>query len=717
MTELIIVRAAHAVLAASLAVAATLSFPVTPKRPVADVFHGVKIAEDYRWLESGDSAEVKAWTLEQNAATRAYLDKVPARADAKEKIAAYYKQLLPSYDRVTPRPGAIFAMKFQPPKNQPLLVVLASPDDLSSERVILDPNVKQEKGLLSIDWYKPSLDGKRVAVAMSEKGSEDGSLYFFDVETAKPIGEAVPRVQYPTGGGSAAWTADGGGVYYTRYPQGEERPKEDRNFYQQIYFHKLGTPASSDAYVLGKDFPRIAEIGLDTSDDGRFVLAIVANGDGGEYALHLMRPDKTWAQLSRFEDKVVAAEMSPSGDLFLLSRKGAPRGQVLRLDAGESDLAKARLIVKEGKAALEGRFKDSGIAVTRARLYVTALDGGPSQVQVYDHDGKLKGAMPLPDVSAVLESAPYGDDGVLVRAQTYLEPAAWFRYDGATVERTAMVTKAPVDFSDAEVVREFAASKDGTKVPMSIIRRKGTILDGRNPVLLTGYGGYGNSLKPRFLAIKGRLFLDKGGIVVVANIRGGGEYGEEWHRQGNLDKKQNVFDDFIAVARHLVERKYASPSTLAIEGGSNGGLLMGAALTQRPDLFRAVVAHVGLFDMLRVELHPNGAFNVTEFGTVKDPEQFKALRDYSPYHNVKDGTTYPSVFFLTGEHDGRVDPMNSRKMAARLQASGSKNPVYLRVSMDSGHGIGTALSERIEQDADVFAFLDDQLGLSRAATR
>lgn len=268
-----------------------------------------------------------------------------------------------------------------------------------------------------------------------------------------------------------------------------------------------------------------------------------------------------------------------------------------------------------------------------------------------------------------------------------------------------------MDFSDIEVVREFATSKDGTQVPLNILRRKGTPLDGNNPTLLTAYGGYGISLRPEF-NFTDRIWFDRGGIKVIANIRGGGEYGEAWHFGGNLTHKQNGFDDFAASAQHLIERGYTKPARLATEGGSNGGLLMGAFLTQHPDLARAVVSHVGIYDMLRVELDPNGAFNVTEFGTVKDPAQFKALYAYSPYHHVVDGTKYPAVFFLAGATDGRVNPANSRKMTARLQAATSSGrPILLRLSGNSGHGMGTALSERIAQEADVFAFLFDQLGV------
>jgi prolyl oligopeptidase len=275
---------------------------------------------------------------------------------------------------------------------------------------------------------------------------------------------------------------------------------------------------------------------------------------------------------------------------------------------------------------------------------------------------------------------------------------------------TALKEKGAADFSDCEVIREFATSKDGTRVPLNIIQRKGTRRDGNNPVVLYGYGGYGINLEPSYnLAL--RPLLDRGVVYVYANLRGGGEFGEAWHRAGMLTKKQNVFDDFAAAAERLIELRYTTPARLAIEGGSNGGLLMGAALTQHPELFRAVVAHVGIYDMLRVELQPNGAFNVTEFGTVKEADQFRALYGYSPYHHVTDGTRYPAVLFLTGANDPRVDPSHSRKMTARLEASGTKLPVLLRTTNAAGHGIGTALSERIAQQADVTAFLFDQLGV------
>jgi prolyl oligopeptidase len=310
------------------------------------------------------------------------------------------------------------------------------------------------------------------------------------------------------------------------------------------------------------------------------------------------------------------------------------------------------------------------------------------------------------------------EDDVLFAATSYVEPTTWYRFRArdASTRRTALFPDYPVSFDDAEVVRDFTESKDGTRVPINVIRRKDTELDGQNPVLLTGYGGFGLSRAPRFSAVR-RIWLDQGGVYAVANIRGGGEYGEEWHRNGSHTHKQNSFDDFYACMQYLVDTGYTTPEKLAIEGGSNGGLLMGAMIVQHPEAARTVISHVGIYDMLRVELSSNGRFNIPEYGTVLDPEQFEALYAYSPYHNVRDGVAYPAVLFLTGANDPRVDPMQSRKMTARLQAATSSGlPILLRTSSDSGHG-GLPLSEAIEQIADVYGFIFDQMGIEFHHTR
>jgi prolyl oligopeptidase len=684
--------------------------PPTERIPVTDEYHGVRVVDDYRWLEKADSPSVKAWTEAQNQYTRGWLDARPDREDIAAQLTALYANDTPSHSGIVSRPGRIFALKFQPPKQQRLLVTLASADDLASEIIVLDPNEIEPKGQVAMDWFVPSPDGKLVAVCLSENGSEDGTLHFYRTDTGERLADRIPRVQYPTGGGSAAWAPDGAGVFYTRYPHRGERPEADLNFFQQVYFHQLGTPVSADEYSIGRDFPRIAGIRLEASENGQWLLASVANGDGGEFAHYVRGTERgaTWRQIARHEDGVKEVCVSHDGAaIYLRSVKDAPRGRVLRIPA-DGSLRDAEVIVPESNAVIEA------ISPTAKFLFVADIIGGPSRIRQFDLDGKGERELPLPPASGVSHPIAAGDR-ILFRQTSFIQPAAWMLYDPAdgSLRKTALFNTSPVDFSDIEAVREFATSWDGTLIPLTVLRRKGTELDGNNPALLYGYGGYGHIMRPGFDFEK-RLWFDRGGIYAVANLRGGGEYGEEWHLAGNLTKKQNVFDDFAACARHLIARGYTRSERLAVEGRSNGGLLMGAFLTQHPGLARAVVAHVGIYDMLRVELDPNGAFNVTEFGTVKDPAQFRALHAYSPYHNVTDGTEYPAVFFLAGEADGRVNPANSRKMTARLQAAtASGRPILARISAASGHGMGTALTERIAQQADVYAFLFDQLGMSR----
>jgi len=689
--------------------------PAAEKKPVFNEYHGTKVEDDYQWLENDDDPAVKAWSDAENKRTRADLDSLASRAGIEKQLKDWCAKTSPSYSSIVARPGILFAMKFQPPKQQPMLVTLASANDLKSEKVLVDPNQIDSKGTTAIDWFEPSLDGKKAAVSLSKGGSEDGTLHFFDTAAGKELGDTIAHVQYPTAGGSAAWNADGSGVYYTRFPRKGERSDEDLNFYQQVYFHKLGTADSADTYSIGKEFPRIAEVKLESSGDGKYILATVANGDGGDFAHYLLGPDGAWKQVTQFSDQVKLARLGRDNALYLLSRAGAPRGKILRLSLDTPELSKAVEIVPASEAVVQQ------IEPATDALYVVDLLGGPSQVRRFDLDGKNPVTIPIAPISNVQELVAQDDGSLLFRDTSYTEPAAWFEVKVGQLEpeKTALVSTSPVSFSDIEVTREFAPSKDGTKVPLNILRRKGTKLNGNNPTLLYGYGGYGVSMSPGYdftrLDFARRLWFDRGGVYVVANIRGGGEFGEEWHKAGNLTNKQNVFDDFAAAAQYLIEKKYTSAAKLALMGGSNGGLLMGALITQHPDLMGAVVSQVGIYDMLRVELAPNGAFNVTEFGTVKNDDQFKALYAYSPYHHVTDGTKYPAILMMTGANDGRVAPYHSRKMTARLQeANKSEHPILLRTSTSAGHGIGTALGERIKQQADIYSFLFAQLGMKPA---
>jgi prolyl oligopeptidase len=693
--------------------------PATPQHPVTDQYQGVSVTDPYRWLENAQDPAVHQWSLAQDTRTRNYLDGLPLRERMYQRLMKQISATSPFYDHLQVAGDRVFALYTQPPKQQRMIALLTNAADPQLARIVVDPNAINPAGTTAVDWFAPSPDGRWLAVSMSDNGSEDGTLHLFEVATGKDQALRIPRVQFPTGGGSVAWREDAKGFWYTRYP-GQERPSAEQHFYQRVYFHSLGADPARDALVLGEDLPKIAEILLDNRYDPKIIIASVANGDGGEFEHFLIDAAGHVTQVTHFADRIVAAAAAPDGSLYLISRKGAPRGALLMLPPGDTEIAHAKVVAPESDGVMQsaGEVFETPIVATSALVYLPELVGGPSRVSLYDHAGAARGELPLPPFASVAEVHPLSDGSVLYRVETYLQPPAFLRYD-PTARRsspTKILETSPVSFTDAVVTRETARSKDGTAVPFNIVRRKGAPPTQPAPLLLYGYGGYGISEIPTFLGSRARLWLDGGGIYVDTNLRGGGEFGEAWHQAGALTRKQNVFDDFIAVAEWLIAHHYTDREHLAIMGESNGGLLMGAVMTQRPDLFRAVVSRVGIYDMLRVELDPNGTFNTAEFGSTKDAAQFQALYADSPYHHVKDGTSYPAVLMLTGETDGRVNPAHSRKMIARLQAAtSSKQPVMLTINSHAGHGMGSALSIVVNQYADIDAFLFDQLGMTLPA--
>jgi len=698
---------------------AVFSPPKAEKVPVTDTYHGVSVVDQYRWLENGDDPKVKEWVAAQNAYSQEYLSKLPQREAIVDFLKKVRQEAHVRYGDFEYAGGKLFALKFDPEKSGASLVVFRSPEDQASEQVVVDLNTLVEGKVFQSSWYKPSVDGSKVGMALGTGGSEDAALYVFEVANGKQIGEPMPRVQFATAGGDMAWSGDGRGFYYTRYPQGNERPPEDANFYQQVYYHVLSTDAMRDRYVIGKEFPRIGETALNTSHDGKHILVTVEDGDGGKYEHFLLAPDDTATQITRFDDKVVDVQFGADDSLWLLSHAKSDRGELDHLATGDVKLKDAMRVIAPMRGSIEGTgsLGDMGRFLAGDHsLYVTVIDGGPEKILKFDLHGKSEGEVPVPAIASVSELVPVAGDTFLYNAETYTLPRQWFQYNGTgTAIALPFKTQTNINLADIEVRREYATSKDGTKVPMTIMMRKGTKLDGTNPTYLTGYGGYGISETPYFLGSFGRLWFDHGGVLVDVNLRGGAEYGESWHVGGNLLNKQHVFDDFVASAQHLIDAKYTSPEHLAIQGGSNGGLLMGAVLTQHPELFRVVLSEVGIYDMLRVELDPNGSFNVTEFGTVKDPALFKAMYAYSPYHNVKAGVKYPAVLFVTGDNDHRVNPAHSRKMIAELQAATASNlPVMLRTNANAGHGFSTDKDEALEEMADIDSFLFAQLGMQMA---
>ncbi len=689
--------------------------PETRKSPVVDTYHATTVRDDYRWLEDASSAAVQKWSDAQNAYARAFLDRLPQADAIRREVTSILSNQSIRYFNVSVAAGRVFCERLEPPQQQPVIVVL---DDLAaadSARVLVDPNQLDPSGLTSIDWYRVSPDGKRLAVSLSVGGSELGDLKIVDVEQGAWLDESIEKVNSGTAGGSLAWTPDSQAFFYTRHlPLHPQRP-DDHRVFQHVYFHQLGTDVSEDRYELGEGFPEIAEIQLASDVRTGRLLATVQKGDGGQFAHYLRSPDGTWRQFSRFGDGLVQAVFGPKDQLYLVSLAGSPRGRLLEVSASSLDLDEARVVIPEGSDTIVSGgtafWGEQTVLCTSDRLYVVYQTGGPSELRAFDTQGQPLAPIGQLDVGAVFGVQLLSNGQLLFGNTSYVQPECFYRYDPAsgTTVATSLRSNSSVSFDDITARRLFARSPDGTRVPMTVMLRKDLELNGDNPCILYGYGGYGISMEPSFRPLN-HVLLRRGVIYVVANLRGGGEFGEQWHRDGALTKKQNVFDDFAACLRELIDQRFTSPSRLAIMGGSNGGLLMGATLTQHPELVRAVVSLVGIYDMLRVELSPNGAFNVTEFGTVKDADQFRALLAYSPLHQVVDGVDYPATLFLTGRNDPRVDPMQSRKMTARLQAAtGDKGLILLRTSANAGHGSGNSVSEQIEQTVDIFAFLCELL--------
>jgi len=680
--------------------------PPTRKAQVTDTYFGTTVRDDYRWLEQLDDPKVKTWAAAQNARAQSFLAALPGRTQLAAQVKKLVSSAPPGFEDLQVVDGKIFALKFDPAKQQKFLVLLNSPDNLDGEKSVCDPNTIDPSGATAIDWFVPSPDGTLAALSLSKNGTEDGDLYFFDVATGKQLPDLIKHVQFPTGGGSAGWTKDGKGIFYTRYPRAGERPAADAHFYQQVYFHQIGAPESEDLYSVGKEFPKIAEVQLQSNLESEYVVATVANGDGGDFEHFVYGPDKKWRQITKFEDKVKKGALAFGPVLYAISLDAAPHGKIVKFALDASEIKPAVVVTPR-----EGVVQE--VAVTDKEILIHTLEGGPSGLYACALDGSNLNEVPTPPISDVSELA-VGKDLVLARIGSYIELPKWFKYEasGNRLTATALNSEPPVNFADLEVTRDFAVSKDGTKIPLNIIHKKQIALDGSHPTILYGYGGYGISESPR-VRLPIRAWYDLGGIFVDTNLRGGGEYGEEWHKAGNLTKKQNVFDDFAACAQYLIDHHYTSTSKLGILGGSNGGLLMGAMITQHPGLMKAVVSQVGLYDSLRVELSPNGLFNTTEFGSVKNLDQFKALYAYSPYNHVVKGTKYPAILLTAGLNDGRVAPYNSFKFAAILQAAAAPgNPILLTVN-SFGHGIGSSLDQQVADITDVFSFFGYELGVNR----
>ncbi|MEQ1850377.1 MAG: prolyl oligopeptidase family serine peptidase [Chthoniobacteraceae bacterium] len=684
------------------------SYPPTRKEDVVDDYHGTKVADPYRWLEDDNAAETKSWVEAENRVTNAFLDGIPQRKQIRERLTKLW-----NYERFGApfkRGGRYFWTYNSGLQNQRVLYVAERLD--AEPRVLLDPNSLSADGTVSLTDYVPSEDGKLLVYGLSRAGSDWEEFHVREVETGKDRGDLLKWVKFS----GASWMKDGTGFFYSRY----DEPKsgdvlKGKNEFQKLYFHKLGTPQGGDALVYErKDH---ADWGFNgrVTDDGRYLIIHVRQGTDPKnrvFYKDLTVPDAKVVELLNDFDAAYGF-IDNVGPVFLFHTDlDAPRYRVIAVDTRAPVRAHWREWIPQAAEKLEdvsyvgGRLIASYLKDARSEVKLFGVDvAGPDPMQT---QAKPLGELKLPGIGTVGGfGGRAGDTETFFSYTSFTEPGAIYRMDVAKAD-FAVWRKPKVDFDSAayETEQVFVQSKDGTRVPMFITHKRGLKLDGSTPTILYGYGGFNISLTPAF-SISRAVWLEMGGIFAVANLRGGGEYGADWHLAGVKLKKQNVFDDFIAAAEWLVKNNYTRPEKLAIQGGSNGGLLVGAVMTQRPELIGAALPAVGVMDMLRFHKFTIGWAWKSDYGSSENAEDFKALHAYSPYHNLKPGTRYPATLVTTADHDDRVVPAHSFKFAARLQecqAAGGP-PVMIRIETSAGHGGGTALKKVIEETTDAWAFL------------
>jgi len=676
-----------------------LPYPATRHAEVADAVPGVRIPDPYRWLEDEKSPEVQSWMEAQDAFARAHLRGLPGR----DAIARRLSQLLYVDVLGAPRHRGnryFYARQFATKEKA---IVFVKEGRRGRERVLLDPNGWTADGSDALGGWWPSWDGKTVAYSVRHDNSDEAVMYLLDVASGKRSGvDVIEGAKYA----AASWTPKGDGFYYTWLPVDRGIPVSERPGWQTIKFHRLGEEPRKDRVVVDKLGDPTTFQSAQLSKDGRWLVRTVSHGWGRNdlYVRDARKAEAPWVALAAGNDALYDVDVFRDR-FYVTTNEGAPHSRIFAVDPSRPSRDAWKEIVPERKDATLDSTRLVG-----GKLALVYLKDAVTHLEVRDLDGKLVREIALPDVGTAGNLVGREDeDEAYFEFKSYTHPPEIFRTSvsrGGT-ELYSRV-KLPVDPALYETEQIFAASKDGTRVPVFVVRRKGAPRDGKAPALLYGYGGFNVAITPSF---KGSIYpwLERGGVYAEAVLRGGSEYGEDWHRAGMLQNKQHVFDDFVAAAEELIERGYTQPSRLVIRGGSNGGLLVGAAETQRPDLFAVVLCHVPLIDMLRYHLFGSGKTWIPEYGTADDPAQFKFLADYSPQQHTRDGVKYPATLVLSADADDRVDPMHARKFAAALQHSSSGGPVLLRIEKHSGHGGADLVRATIEKTADEYAFAFSQL--------
>lgn len=680
-----------------------IKYPNAKKVEQTDDYHGIKIADPYRWLEDIDSADTKAWVDVQNKISSDYLATIPQREQLKKRLTELWNY--EKYSAPFKEGGKYFYYKNDGLQNQYVLYVAESVSDKG--RVLLDPNKLSTDGTVALSGLAVSADGKTLAYGLSAAGSDWQEWRFRSTETGEDLPDVLKNIKFS----GASWTTDGKGVFYSRYPETDEKSKLSAvNYFQKLYYHRLGTPQTEDALIYERTDDKEMGIGASVSEDGRWLNIVVWKGTSPNVLVYYKDLTNPASAIMPLVEKFESGYSFLGNDgttFYFKTDKDAPRGRVVAIDVNAKDRA-WREIVPQAAEPIDG------VSYINSQFVVSYLRDAYTQVRIFDRKGKAVRNLELPGIgTADGFSGKQKDTETFYTFSSFTTPPTIYRYDmkagKSEVFRKSDVKFAPADF---EVKQVFYNSKDGTRVPMFIIHKKGLKLDGTNPTLLYGYGGFSVSLTPGF-SLSRLVWLENGGVYAVPNIRGGAEYGEEWHVAGTKLKKQNVFDDFIAAAEFLIKERYTQPAKLAISGGSNGGLLVGAVLNQRPELFGAALPAVGVMDMLRFHKFTIGRAWTSDYGSPDIKEEFEAIYKYSPLHNIKAGTKYPAVMVTTADHDDRVFPAHSFKYAAALQAAqGGNAPVLIRIETKAGHGAGKPTAKVIEESADIYGFLIKNLGMN-----
>jgi prolyl oligopeptidase len=679
----------------------SVTYPVTRRTNVIDDYNGVKVADPYRWLEDDNSSETKAWVDAQNKVTFAYLQSIPEMPAIRARLTELW-----NYERYGvpfKEGGRYFFTRNDGLQNQSVLFTMASLD--APPTVLLDPNKLSADGTVALANYSISNDGNLMAYALSTAGSDWREWHVRDVRTGQDLSDLVKWSKFS----DAAWTRDGRGFFYSRFdePQKENEFK-GTVFFQKLYYHRLGTPQSEDELVYHRPDQKEWGVNGGVTDDGQYLIITVTQGTDTRNRVFyrgLQKPDSAVVELLNDFDADYTFIDNDGPVFWFRTDLNAPRGRVIAIDIRKPERANWKEIISQAAETLQS------VSMVNDQFIVAYLKDAHSQVKFFTRDGALARELELPGIGTVGGLAgKRSDTETFYSFTSFTVPGTVYRLDLRSAQ--SVVFREPkVDFNarDYETRQFFYQSKDGTRVPMFVTHKKGLGLKGRNPAVLYGYGGFNASLTPGF-SVANLVWMEMGGVYAVPNLRGGGEYGEEWHKAGMKLKKQNVFDDFVAAAEWLIANKYTRPDKLAISGASNGGLLVGATLNQRPNLFGAALPAVGVMDMLRFNKFTIGWAWTSDYGSPENPEEFKALYAYSPLQNVKPGVKYPATLITTADHDDRVVPAHSFKYAATLQsAQADAAPILIRIETRAGHGAGKPTSKIIEEAAQRWAFLVREL--------